>query len=348
MRQLLISSGSLMASQVLTAGVGFLFWVVAAREFDETAVGFASASISTMSLLGAIGTVGMGTLLIREMPLHRGNEHRMLSGALLLSAVLGGALGIGFVLVGPIISNELAPLRTSWPIGGVLVLGSGLTAAALNMDQALIGMLRSELQLLRNVVAAIGRLLLLVGAATISIASGSFSILGAWSFAVAISLLLLAAMAVPRGRLVRSLPPAWHLLLRLNGRAALEHHFLNLAIQVPGWMMPLITLTALSAATNARFYLAWMLIGLASFIPAALTWTLYAAASRDLSALVREGRVTLSISLASAVASAIVIIVLGRFALAILGPSYTSMADGTLQLLSLTLLPVAIKGHYVT
>jgi O-antigen/teichoic acid export membrane protein len=347
LRQLLFSSASLMASQVLTAGVGFVFWVVAARRFDEVAVGIASAGISAMSLLGAIGTVGMGTLLIREMPLNPGREHRMLSAALLLSTCLGMALGTGFVLLAAHFSTEFAPLTDDPLIGLAVIAGSGLTAAALNMDQALVGLLRSELQLVRNIVAAAGRLLLLIAAVLSGAAAGSLAMIGSWSVALALSMLALALLALRRGQLGSTLPPAWR-VLHFHRGAALQHHMLNLAIQIPGWVMPLITLTVLSAATNARFYLAWMLVGLATFVPGALTWALYASSSRDISSLARNGRITLALSLAAAISSALILWLLGGRILAPLGSSYAEAASGPLPILALTLIPVAIKSHFVT
>jgi O-antigen/teichoic acid export membrane protein len=347
LRQLLFSSASLMASQVLTAGVGFLFWVVAARRFDEASVGVASAAISAMSLLGAIGTVGMGTLLIREMPLNRGSEHRMLSAALLLSSGLGAALGLAFVLLAPLLSDEFAPLVADPWVSLSVIVGSGLTAAGLNMDQALVGLLRSELQLVRNIVAAGGRLLLLLATAVAGSLAGSLAMLGSWSGALALSMLALALIALRRGQLRSAVPPAWR-ILHFHRAAALRHHMLNLSIQVPGWVMPLITLTVLSAATNARFYLAWMLVGLASFVPAALCWALYASSSRDISSLARNGRITLALSVAAAVISALMLWLLGAQILTPLGASYAEAAAGPLPVLAMTLLPVAIKSHFVT
>jgi O-antigen/teichoic acid export membrane protein len=347
LRQLLYSSASLMASQVLTAGVGFLFWVVAARRFTEPSVGFASAAISAMSLLGAVATVGMGTLLIREMPLNPGREHRMLTAALVLSGGLGVVLGAIFVLLAPLVSSEFAPLTADPLIWLSVILGTGLTAAGLNMDQALVGLLRTGLQLIRNIVAAGGRLLLLLGAVLIGWKAGNAAMLGSWSFALALSMAVLALVAIRRRRLRGAFPPAWG-ILDFHRAAALRHHLLNLAILVPGWVMPLITLTVLSASTNARFYLAWTLVGLASFIPAALTTALYASSSRDLSSLARNGRITLGLSLAAAALSATVLWLAGPWILAPLGASYAEAAAGPLPLLAMTLLPVAVKGHYVT
>ncbi len=300
-----------------------------------------------MSLLGAVATVGLGTLLIREMPDNPGREHRMLSAALVLSGGIGVVLGALFVLLAPLISSGFAPLTADPLIWLSVILGTGLTAAGLNMDQALVGLLRTGLQLIRNIVAAGGRLLLLLGAVLIGWKAGNAAMLGSWSFALALSMAVLALVAIRRRRLRGAFPPAWG-ILDFHRAAALRHHLLNLAILVPGWVMPLITLTVLSASTNARFYLAWTLVGLASFIPAALTTALYASSSRDLSSLARNGRITLGLSLAAAALSATVLWLAGPWILAPLGASYAAAAAGPLPLLAMTLVPVAVKGHYVT
>lgn len=345
--QLLFSSAALMASQVLTAGVGFFFWFVAARRFDQASVGFTSGAISAMMLLGALSTLGLGTLLIREMPLSPGREHRMLGAALIVSALLGGIIGAAFVLLAPLVSPEFAPLTSDAAVAVSVIVGSSLTAAGLNIDQALIGLLHPGLQLLRNVVAAGGRLALLIAGVLIGWQAGNDLMLGSWSLALFLSLAVLALLALQRGRLRSVFPPAWE-VVDLRRSTALKHHILNLSIQIPGWVMPLMTVVVLSAATNARFYIAWLLVGLASFVPSAFTWSLYAGSARDRSSLARNGRFTLGFSLIAAVLSALGLWVMGGPVLALLGSAYATVAAGPLRILSLILLPTVIKAHFVT
>lgn len=336
-----------MASQLLTAGVGFVFWVIAARNFSEASVGFAAAAISGMSLIGAIATVGLGTLLIREMPSNRGKEFQMLSAALIISGGLGAAMGAVFVWLAPMISVGFRPLTSDPIIIVAVVVGSGLTAAAWNIDEALIGLFRSHLQLMRNLVSAVGRLGFLVVAVLVGVGAGSVVIVGSWSLALAASLGVLAMLALARGQLSRIAAPAWGIIRELRG-SALRHHLLNLCLLAPGWLMPLITLSVLSAATNARFYLMWMLVGLASFVPTALTYTLYAASSHDRASLAEHGRITLSLSLLAAAGGFLVLWIWGAEILSVLGGTYAVAAQGPLPVLALTLFPVAVKSHFVT
>jgi O-antigen/teichoic acid export membrane protein len=341
-----MSSGAyLMASQLGTAGIGFVFWLVAARSFSTASVGLASAAISVMALLGSIGTLGMGTLLIREMPQHRGSEARMVAGALILGGAIGMLLSLGFAVVAPLALPEFGPLREPM-LAAALIFGTGFTAAGLTLDQAQVGMQRSDLTLLRNVASAGGRLVLVLIGVLAGWTAGRELLLGAWALGLGLSFIL-PAIAQRRHGLRRALPPAWDLLARYRGAAA-QHHLLNLTVQVPGWLMPIITVAVLSAATNAQFYVAWMLVGLGSFIPVALTWSLYAAASRDPDALHSSGRVTLAISTVAALLIVAGMAVFGELLLTPFGAAYTAAAHGPLPILALTLLAVVVKAHYTT
>jgi O-antigen/teichoic acid export membrane protein len=335
-----------MASQVLTAFVGFVFWLLAAHAFSQTDVGFASAVVSGMSLVGAIGVMGLGTLLIRDIPRHPGREMGMIAASLIASAVIGGLLGVGFVIGAPFLSSEFLPLRDITLLSAVAI-GAGLTSASLVSDQAVIGLFRSRLQLGRNITAAVARLVLLVAFVLVGVRSGGLALIGAWVGSVAVSFLGLGAYSAWRRSLIRVYPLHWDFLGETRW-SALEHHLLNLAIQVPGWVMPLIAVAALSARTNAGFYIAWLLVGLASFVPVALTWVLYAAASREPSSLGDSGWMTLRLSAVAAAASTIGLWALGPWTLEFFGRGYADVARSALLVLPLTLFPVIIKAHYIT
>src|SRR5437588_105533 len=98
---MLFNAGSLVATFVAKAGLGFAYWWVAARQFTPESVGFASATISAMTLLGTFCMLGLGTLLIRELPRQPGQEVALISNALLLVGAVGGCIGLLFALSVP-------------------------------------------------------------------------------------------------------------------------------------------------------------------------------------------------------------------------------------------------------
>jgi O-antigen/teichoic acid export membrane protein len=347
LRDFIGSSASLMLSQLLTAFVGFVFWFLAARSFTQSEVGVAAAVISGISLVGAIGVMGLGTLLIREIPRHPNREMGMIAASLMASTTIGGILGLGFVLLAPALSPDLAAVRETMLVVAMVAVGAGLTSASLVLDQAVIGLLRSRLQLARNVIAALLRLLLLVALAALVSGGGTLPILGAWVGSLGLSILAMGGYAAVRRSLPRVYPLHWD-FLGAQRTSALKHHVLNLAIQLPGWAMPLVAVTVLSARTNGGFYFVWLLVGLASFIGTALTWMVYAAASRDPDSIAYWGGISLSLAAGAALVSAIGLWVLGPFVLRIFGAGYAEVAGGALVALPLTLFPLAIKAHYIT
>jgi len=347
LREFLLSSASLGTSQAVTAGVGFVFWYLAAHLFAQAEVGVASAVISAMSLVGAVGAMGLGTLLIYEIPRRPGREMGMIAASLAGSMAIGAVLGLVFVVIAPLLSAELVPVRASILMVVTVALGAGLTSASLVIDQAVIGLMRSGLQLVRNVLAAVGRLGLLAAFGLIGAGAGALAMVGAWVVAVGLSMLALGAYSAWRGSLRRSYPLHWEFLGEQRGNA-LRHHLLNLAIQLPGWAMPVIALTVLSARVNAGFYFAWLLVGFASFVLASFVWVLYASAVREPGSMARWGWVSLRLSGAAALVGAIGLMVFGPWVIEIFGRGYAEVARGAFVVLPLTLFPTVIKGHYVT
>src|SRR5438132_14361150 len=65
---ILVNAGSLVGTTAVTSMLGFVYWWLAARQYPPEAVGFASAAISAMTLLGTFAMLGLGTLLLGELP----------------------------------------------------------------------------------------------------------------------------------------------------------------------------------------------------------------------------------------------------------------------------------------
>ncbi|HCI82958.1 MAG TPA: hypothetical protein DHW02_25075, partial [Ktedonobacter sp.] len=95
---MLFNAGSLVATFGVKAGLGYAYWWVAARQFSPDAVGFASAAISAMTLLGTLCMLGLGTLLIRELPRQPGHEVSLITAALLIVGAVGGCIGLCYAL----------------------------------------------------------------------------------------------------------------------------------------------------------------------------------------------------------------------------------------------------------
>ena len=166
----------------------------------------ATAIVSAMTLLLNVGQFGFGTMLIAE---GAGRVRRM--GPLIAASVLvvvfaSSALTVVFVVVVRMVDSTLARSLTGWPAVLALIAGVALGAAALVVDQALIGLALSPVQLYRNVVFATSKLVLCwVAAMAVELVTVG-TILWAWVAGSALSLVAVLVDLRRRGRRVGFVP----------------------------------------------------------------------------------------------------------------------------------------------
>jgi O-antigen/teichoic acid export membrane protein len=347
-RVMLFNSGSLVGTTAVTSSLGFVFWWVAARMFPPEAVGIASAASSATTLLGNICMLGLGTLLITELPRQPGREGSLISTALVMVGGVGGGIGILFAVLAPYASAQFYPLKASAADIVVFAAGVSLTAIFLVLDQALIGILRGDLQFWRNAFFAVLRLILLFMIGLYLSQKAGMTIYTTWPTGIALSLAALLGFALrKRGGLERACLPQWGLVRKL-GPAALQHHLLNLLVQVPPMVLPVLVAALVSAQMNAVFYVSWMMASFLVLVPIALTSVLQAMNSAQQSSLRYKARVTLGVSFVTSLVAVCLFELAAKQVLGLLGSSYAEQGASCLRILVLATFPSIIKSHYLS
>jgi O-antigen/teichoic acid export membrane protein len=338
------NAASLYGSTIVTSALGFFYWFMAARLLPAASVGIASAIQSAAQLLSVVCVLGLSTLLISELSVDRTHARSLMltASTVVVGVTTVAALAVAFV-VGQTSSNLHEGL--SGPAAVIVfVLLSALTAEAVVLDDSCVGLLRGDIQLRRNTVFAVSKLLILPALIVLWPTKTGTELVLAWLIGLAISLVLLAMRL---DRLTSGQPS--HLIfghLFDRRRAIAGHHWLNISIYAPRQMLPIIVATIVGPAPNAAFTAALLVIGFVNIIPVHLSTVLFALAPGDEVALRREVRKTMRICLALALASAPFFLVFSRLILGAFGTGYQS-ATTALILLGLTTYPLAVKTHYV-
>jgi O-antigen/teichoic acid export membrane protein len=343
-RDLLEGASSLAATTGVTSVLGFAYWALAARLFSQRAVGYGSASVSAMTLLGIVGMLGLGTVLIGELPRRR-PRGGLISAALLTSGAASLVLGLMFVLAAPHISHHFQNMNSTLGQAALFVAGVMLTGASLVFDQATIGLSRGGLQLLRNLAFAAAKLAILPACAIVLHDQVGIGITLSWVAATALSLFLVAL----RLRFARTSvlpPPNWRVLRGLGG-TAIAHSWLNLAITVPRSLMPVLVTVIVSPSANAAFYAAWTLSGFLYLVPTHLATVLFAVASADPQKIARKLRFSLRLSVLIGVLGMAALGLGAHLALSTFGANYARAATVPLLLLLAGYLPSIPKVHYI-
>jgi O-antigen/teichoic acid export membrane protein len=341
---LLSNASTLAATTGVTSVLGFAYWAIAARLFSQQAVGYGAAAISAMTLLGTIGMLGMGTLLIGELP--RRNARAGLVSAALLTCGLGSLiLGLGFAVLGPHFSARFDHVSGTPGQAALFVVGVTLTGVSLVFDQATIGLMRGGLQLTRNAIFVSAKLLALPAAAIVLHNQFGVGVTASWVAGIALSIMLLAIRL--RMSEIRVLPrPDWGVLRGL-GRTALAHNWLNLSLSIPMSLIPVLVTVIVSPSANAAFYAAWTLVFFLKVVPIHLSTVLFAVAAADPQVIARKLRFTLRLSLLIGLPGMAVLGIGAHLALSLFGPGYARAATLPLQLLVISYLPSIPKMQYI-
>ncbi len=198
---LLHNAGSLVATTLITSALGFAYWALAARLFSQEAVGYASAAVSAMTLLGTVGVLGLGTVLLGELP--RRQERGGLVAAAVLAAAAGSAvLGLGFAVVAPIVNARFDDITGTPGQVALFTVGVVLTAVTIVFDQATIAVMRGGKQLFRNAVFATVKLPALWGIAAVLHDDLGVGIAATWVVGLGASLLAVGALLRATGTAV--------------------------------------------------------------------------------------------------------------------------------------------------
>ncbi len=337
-------SASLVGTTVVTSAMGFAYWWAAARMAPIHEVGAATAVISAMTLLGTIGMFGFGTMLIAEAGRCRDVAGPLIATSLLVVTVLATAMAaVSWAALRLSHGTIGAVMASPWVAAGFII-GVGLTAAGMVLDQALVGIRASSVQLYRNSYFSVGKLALLVLVAATAGSHSELTMVWVWLAGIAVSMVATAGhLAARRHRLGQPVR-----LSALRGRVAMtfHHNTLNVSLTVPRLGLPLLVASLLGVHANAGFYAAWMISGFLYILPMHLSTALFAVAVGDSRALAPRLRAALRVCLLLGGSAAVAVAALAGPAMRSFGPGY-EMARTALVVMAFAYFPNVFKQLYV-
>ncbi len=336
-------SASLIGTTVVTSALGFAYWWAAARLAPIHQVGAATAVISTMILLGTIGMFGFGTMLIAEAGRCRDVIGPLAAASLLTVLVLATGLAAISWAVLQFAHGTVGGAMASPTVAAGFIIGVGLTAVGLVLDQALVGIKASSVQLYRNSYFSLVKLALLLLLA-LTLGRSEATMVWAWVTGTAVSIVATAGHMAARGhRLGQPIR-----LSELRGRASMtfRHNTLNISLTLPRMALPLLVASLLGAHANAAFYAAWMITSFLYVLPMQMSTVLFAVAVGDARGLAPRLRAALQVSMLLGGSAAVVIAALADVAMRSFGPDYET-ATPALAVMAIAYFPNVFKQFYV-
>jgi O-antigen/teichoic acid export membrane protein len=325
----------IMASTVGTSGLGYLFWLLAARQLTQPSVGTATALISAGTVVSMVSNLGIGHMFIQRLP---GSEStawsRIVGSGLLLGSVSTVLAAVAAVAVLPSLAAGFGFL-SSLPGRLALVAAAVTLTASTLLDYVFVAGRASHGMLWRNLALAAGKLvvlLMLTGAG-----------MGSWGA-------VLVAWVVPSVVVTAYTIGSFPLRPRVDrlaaqlgavGQAFTGHHLINLAQAGPAALLPVLVTARLGTDLNAHFYVAWMTASILFMVSPAVASALYAERVNDSGATLRRAVVVVLVVIS---VPAVLLFLGGGWILGLFSPAYAAGGQLLLKILVLAAIPDAITN----
>ena len=329
------SSFALILTTAANAGLGLIFWTLAARLYSTEEVGRGAAAVAALQLVSMLGCTGLTPALVRLVPPSRSGTGRLvlgMYGAGVSVAVLAG--------IGVVVATNLGVEPLAVP-GYAYLLAIPIFALFTLQDGALIGLRREGVVPLENALYGIAKIALLVAFSS----AGVWGIFVSWSITALLLVvpvnLLLFLRFIPQHS-ARESGAGRELSAGEIARFAGGNHLSGLLMALPDFLMPIIVLQAAGANENAFFYAAWSLVWPLRLLASNIANAFTAQAAEDDSGardlLLKAGLLTLAIFV-----PLVLFLTVGAHPLLryLFGREYAANGDLVMRLLAPGLLPCA-------
>jgi O-antigen/teichoic acid export membrane protein len=340
------SSLGLIAGKGALMGLGFLFWLVAARRFPAPQVGLTGGAISAIMLGVQLSLFGVGSAFITRYPRYQRQPTDLLDSSITLVGLAALLFAMAFLLFASGVFTELQVV-SSMPAYAVLfammsVLGTvGTLFDQISMAQGRGGQIVTR-SLLNGVVTLAPVAFLPVGGGDIA----SLELFATW-VAGGLAACILALIQLGRQ------PTNYRYHLRVHWpvasdlvRVGLPNQLLTLAERAPGLILPIVVTELLSPSANAYWYTTWMMAWGVYVIPTSTGIGLLAEAAHHPSSLRHQVHRAVRLSLGIGIAVGVVVAALADPVLSLLGKAYADAGVAPLRVLVLGVVPLSFIQAY--
>ena len=344
---LLRNSLLIMATNAFTAGLGYVYWVIAARTYLPAEVGLVSAVISAMTLTSLVCNIGFTPALFQMLPTRPSvREWSLTLNTALLVTSVTSLIGALVVILLFYTSPQFHSMLDSSVFVLAFLASVPLWTACNLMDAAFQAERASGNVLTRNAALAILKMVLLIGFIPLHI--GGLGIFLSWLIGCTISLVIAGVLLRRMKREYQFSSNGAIRHARSMVGSLVGHHFTSIGGALPYYLLPIIVTTRLSAADNAYFYTTWMLGALFGMISVAVAQSLFAEGAHAETQLLENMKRSILLIVVLLAPLMTMYFLFGGVILSVFGKEYPAHSLSLLYVLTVATVPDAITSVYIS
>jgi O-antigen/teichoic acid export membrane protein len=321
------------SSNLLGAGMGFLFWMFAAKTYSMQDVGVATALISSVMLIVGVSRLGLEQSLIRFFP--EGNKGSIYTTTAVVTTSVAFLLGILFTTGVTFWSPEVGAIGENLPIY-LLVIGASSMLSLSGF--AMIAIRRSDGFLVQSII--LGARVLLV---FLLIPLGAMGLFFAFGISVILGSLYSYGFLHMQGIRPKSFSGQY---LKSSFKMSSSSYASQLFLSLPPQILPIIVIGVLGASAAGSYYLAFTVASIVFMMPLSIGVSLFVEGSHG-EDLIKNTKKSLSLSIPLLIVMVSLVYVLGGWILGFFSSSYVDSSLDLLRIMVLSSFSLTIVETYI-
>lgn len=334
-----------MLNTIVVSAFGFFFWMIAARFYTETDVGFAAATISMLSLIVFLSVIGLDASLIRFLP-QANKPQDLINSCFTLSGLISMVVACISIAGLNLWSPALIFIRQDPVFSAAFVAFAVMSTLSALLDYTFIARRRADFTLAKNAVFSLTKLPL---PALLVLFFHSFGIVASWGIAFGLAVAVSLFFFLPKVQNSYKPVPALNLsLIKGMWQYSGGNYLASLLTTAPTTVLPIMVVNLLGPVQNAYFYIAWMIATFLFTIPLSVSQSLFAEGSHFEDKLRENVMKSVKFTFLLLVPTIILLVLVGKWILLAFGMSYSANALHLLWILAISSLPLGITFIYST
>ena len=329
---------------VVSNGLGFIFWLIVTWYYSTGEVGFASAIISSMSLIAILGTLGFSIAIIRFLP-KSSDKEGMINSFFTLSGLFTILLSVIFLLGLSIWAPKLTFIFDNLTYAVIFIFFTLACMLSILLGNAFISMRRAKYILFKDALFSVLKIPLPI----FLVSAGAFGIFYSWGIASIVAFMI--GIGILTSRVLHGYKPRIEInkeIIRHTLTFSFANYISNIFVAAPGLIMPLMIINILSPEMAAYFYISLMMANLLSMIPQAISGSLLAEISTKEETLEENKKRAIILISVVLIPCVIIFLIMADKLLLLFGKEYSESALNLLRLLAISSIPFAINSVYVS
>ncbi|QRY48443.1 oligosaccharide flippase family protein [Mycolicibacterium boenickei] len=329
----------------ITGVLGLVYWVLAARFYDDSDVGRGSAAISALMLLTGLVSVNFAGTLNRFIPKTGSRTTSVVAFVYLVTSVTIAVLAVALLLTLHLLGGPAYDLLREQSTRMWFIAAAVAASVVTVQDSVLTGLRMAVWVPIWNAVFAVAKIVLLVALAHSMPRHGLF-----FSWIIPMIVVMFPVNLLIFGRLLpqhaRRSTHEVGLTAAQIGRFFAADYFGALVLYGTLFLVPVLVASVVAPHTYAYFFLAWAVATMMNLVAVNLAVSMAVEGVYDPSSLAGHCRTALTRALGLLVFGVVAIGLAAPYTLGLLGSGYLD-AVPLLQLLALASLPSAVVDIYL-